>query len=135
MQIDTVHLMQLDSLRVQTARSKIDVLERKTVSAAAEAAFRKEVQGRFPSLPEEKNGSEDPRLRQACKDFQAIFVKQMLDTMRKTLHKDGILQGGQAEEIFEDMLYDEYAKKISNNAGLGLDDMIYVQLSTRRPDF
>lgn len=124
MQIDTGSLMQLDSLRLKSAQEKTASLERKTTGTSI-------LNGEVRRKTGKVDG-EDARLRQACSDFQAIFIKQMLDTMRKTVHKDGLLQGGQAEEIFEDMLYDEYAKKMSENAGLGLDDMIYKQLSTRR---
>jgi peptidoglycan hydrolase FlgJ len=72
---------------------------------------------------------EDKKLREACNDFEAIFIKQMLSSMRKTVHKTGLLgEGGMAEEIFEDMLYDEYAKKMSRTAGLGLSTLLYNQL-------
>ncbi|MEW5818154.1 MAG: rod-binding protein [Spirochaetota bacterium] len=67
-------------------------------------------------------------LREACLDFEAIFIKQMLDAMRKTVHKAGVMDGGMAETIFEDMLYDEYAKKISRTAKLGLAEMLYREL-------
>jgi peptidoglycan hydrolase FlgJ len=77
--------------------------------------------------------TEDAKLREACTEFQALFIKQMLDSMRSTIDKQGLLNGGQAEEIFEDMLYDEYAKKISKTASLGLDDMIYRELSQQKP--
>jgi len=117
MLIDSGSMMQLDSLRQQSAQSKTSTLERKAFQAGGAV---------------EDGSSEEERLKQACSDFQAIFIKQMLDTMRKTVQKQGFLQGGQGEEIFEDMLYDEYAQKISRTAGLGLDDMIYKQLSTQR---
>ena len=54
----------------------------------------------------------------------------MLDTMRDTINREGIIPTSQAEEIFEDMLYDEYAMKISKNADLGLDTLMYEQLKT-----
>jgi len=73
--------------------------------------------------------TDDTKLKEACSDFQAILIKQMLDSMRKTVIKEGILQENQAERIFEDMLYDEYAKKMSKTAGLGLDKLMYEQLS------
>ncbi len=84
-------------------------------------------------LSADAGGGNDSRLKEACEDFQAIFVKQMLDSMRKTVNKQGLLDGGRAEEIFEDMLYDEYARKISHTAGLGLDKMMYSQLSQKKP--
>jgi flagellar protein FlgJ len=84
-------------------------------------------------LTAEQQQRNDERLKEACKDFQSIFVKQMLDAMRKTVNEQGLLYGGRAEEIFEDMLYEKYAQKISDTAGLGLDEMMYDQLSQKKP--
>jgi Rod binding domain-containing protein len=67
-------------------------------------------------------------LYKVCLEFEAIFIKQMLNSMRKTVEKSGMLDGGMAEEIFEDMLYDEYAKKMASTANFGLAAMIYGQL-------
>jgi len=69
------------------------------------------------------------RLYRACEDFEALFIKQMLSSMRKTVHKTGLMDGGMAEEIFEDMLYDEYALKMARSAGFGLSDTLYRELS------
>ncbi|MBN1699482.1 MAG: rod-binding protein [Spirochaetales bacterium] len=73
-----------------------------------------------------KNG----KLYKACREFEAIYIKQMLDVMRKTVNKTGLLDGGFAQDVFEDMLYDEYAKKMAENAGFGLSDALYKQLSS-----
>ncbi len=68
-------------------------------------------------------------LYQACQDFEAIFLKQMLNAMRQTVDKGEMLHGGFAEEVFEDMLYDEYSKKMAQTAGFGLSELLYRQLS------
>ncbi len=67
-------------------------------------------------------------LYKVCLEFEAIFIKQMLNSMRKTVEKTGLLDGGLAEDFFEDMLYDEYAKKMAATANFGLASMIYSQL-------
>jgi len=67
-------------------------------------------------------------LYKVCLDFESIFIKQMLNSMRKTVEKTGLLDGGMAEEIFEDMLYDEYAMKMARTADFGLAAMVYGQL-------
>jgi peptidoglycan hydrolase FlgJ len=72
---------------------------------------------------------DDQKLREVCEDFEAIFVKQMLNAMKSTINKTGLNDGGFAEEIYDDMLYDEYAAKISKNAGLGIADSLYRQLA------
>lgn len=116
MQIDSSSLLQMGNVqRVQNSQSKLNGLERRTVQNSAHNS---------------QKSLEDTRLKEACKDFQSIFVKQMLDSMKKTINKGGLLDGGQAEEIFGDMLYDEYAKKISENGNLGLDKMMYQQLKS-----
>jgi flagellar protein FlgJ len=70
----------------------------------------------------------DSPLFKVCQEFEAIFIKQMLNSMRRTVEKSGLLEVGLAEEFFEDMLYDEYAKKMAANANFGLAAMIYSQL-------
>ncbi len=70
-------------------------------------------------------------LYKACVDFESLFLKQMLDVMRKTVHKDGLLNGGMSEEVFQDMLYGEYAKKMAETAQFGLSDLIYRQVSSK----
>ena len=71
----------------------------------------------------------DEKLYGACQDFEAIFVKQMLKSMKGTVEKTGLLDGGFAEEIYDDMLYDEYAKKMVKTAGFGIADTLYNKLS------
>lgn len=80
------------------------------------------------------SSSEDAKLKEATKDFETLFVKQMLNSMKKTINKSGLLDGGMGQEIFEDMLYDEYAAKITDTADLGISDMMFKQLSTQRPE-
>jgi len=68
-------------------------------------------------------------LFKACLDFESVFIKQMLNVMRKTVEKSDLLHGGFAEDVFEDMLYDEYSRSMAENASFGLSDMLYRQLS------
>jgi flagellar protein FlgJ len=71
---------------------------------------------------------EDKELREACKDFETLFVKQMLDSMRKTVEKADKSDNNGGKDYFEDMLYDNYAKKMSETANLGIAKMMYQQL-------
>lgn len=76
------------------------------------------------------NMRENSPLYQACLDFEAIFLEQMLKAMRKTVNKSGFLSGGFAEEVYEDMLYTEYAKSMAKSAEFGLASKLYNQLSS-----
>ena len=48
--------------------------------------------------------------------------------MRKTVMRANGEQS-YAEQMYEDMLYDEYATAMTKNAGFGLADQMYLQLS------
>ncbi len=76
--------------------------------------------------------SSDPTtLEEACRDFEALFIKQMLDSMRKTVPESGMMDGGMAEDVFEDMLYDEYSKLMARTADLGIAEMMQQQLTKK----
>jgi len=67
-------------------------------------------------------------LYEQCREFESIFINMMLKEMRSTVQKTGLIDGGQAEEIFSDLLYDEYAKDMAKMSGFGLADAVYLEL-------
>lgn len=74
------------------------------------------------------SSADEKKLYQACIDFESLFVKQMLDSMRRTVPKGGLFDGGMSQEIFEDRLYNTYAEKISSTASLGLAKQMFEQI-------
>lgn len=77
--------------------------------------------------------SDTNELREVCEEFESLFVKMMLDSMRATLSDDTLIPKNSGEKLFEDQLYDEYARSISRTADLGIADMMYDQLSAGLP--
>ena len=69
------------------------------------------------------------KLREACKMFEAQFVKMMMSEMRKTVSKGGIIDGGFGEEMFTDSLDEARADAIVQGRGIGLSEMLQFQLS------
>ena len=59
-------------------------------------------------------------------ELEGFFVKQMLSEMRKTIMKAN--ESDFAQNMYEDMLFDEYAAAMTKNAGFGLADQIYLSL-------
>jgi flagellar protein FlgJ len=110
--------------------STIDVGSLQTHEIYTMARLKAEEQNTTVKRFEEAGVKKNPRLYKACREFEAIYIKQMLNVMRKTVDRSGLLDGGFAQEVFEDMLYDEYAKKMAEHAGFGLSDSLYRQLST-----
>lgn len=68
-------------------------------------------------------------LKSACQEFENYFVNQVFSEMRKTVPDSGLLEASAGRGMYEDMLYEEYAKNISSGKGIGIADMLYKQLS------
>lgn len=73
---------------------------------------------------------DDKRLKDVSQQFESIFINQLFKSMRNTVPKDEWLNGGLKQDIFEDMLYDEYSKNISKQGGIGLGSMVYQYLKS-----
>lgn len=67
--------------------------------------------------------ADDPRLTQACRDFEAIFVETVLKSARAGLPKDGLFSSHE-QEIVSGMLDAEMARAMSQGRGIGLAEFI-----------
>ena len=87
------------------------------------------LQNNATSAPAVSPERDDAKLKQACRDFEAIFISDLLKIMRQTVPESKLISGGRAEEIFRDMQDDELSKDMSKSGGIGLSDMLYKELS------
>jgi len=94
-----------------------------------------ELKHNIHALSSKANGSLDDKraaLRDASREFEAVFMNQMVSAMRKTVGEGGILNKSNGESIFEGMLDEEWAKKMASKTGPNsLSEIIYKQLSHR----
>jgi flagellar protein FlgJ len=72
------------------------------------------------------------RLYEQCEALETFLVKTLLTGMRNTVQKSGFIDEGFAGKMYEDMLYDEYAKDFTRNAGFGLAELAYLELTGQR---
>ena len=71
-------------------------------------------------------------LKESAKEFEAVFIHQMISAMRKTVSESGLMPKSNGQKIFEGMLDEEWAKKLASKSGSSsLGDILYRQLSTR----
>ena len=81
-------------------------------------------------LPETKGVTNDTKLREAASEFEAIFIQQMLKTMRKTTFESDLVPKSEGEKLFQSLLDEQYALLSAKSGSLGLGEMIYQQLKT-----
>ena len=73
--------------------------------------------------------TKEAELKKACKNFEAIILQQMLTAMRKSVPKDGLLNGGYAQDMYQSMYDENLAQEMASGRGIGLADALYHQLS------
>jgi flagellar protein FlgJ len=78
----------------------------------------------------ERASGNDDRLKEACRDFEAVLLSQMMKQMRATLPKNDFFGSKDTEDMFQGMIDDEVMKEASRTNSLGLADVIYNQLAS-----
>jgi Rod binding domain-containing protein len=61
---------------------------------------------------------------ETAKEFEALFVTEMMKPMFEGIETDGLFGGGKGEEVFSGFLLQEYGKLTSQTGGLGIADMV-----------
>ena len=74
-----------------------------------------------------KKMADAENLEEVSRQFESIFIHQMLKAMRKTVVRSDLL-GSFAGEQYESMMDEELSKEISKHKGIGLAEVIHRQL-------
>lgn len=84
---------------------------------------------RLPTLP---GGTDLHRLRERAREFEAVFLAQMLQPMVQSLDATPPFGGGPAEEMWRSLLADEVGREISRAGGVGIADAVVAQVLANR---
>ena len=87
-------------------------------------------QGRLSQLSGLANAGRsktNEQLKSVSREFESIFVQQLLKSMRSTVQKSGLFDS-HATRIFESLHDEEMAKLMSDQKGIGLAKIIYEDL-------
>jgi len=88
------------------------------------------VYGDFAGLEKLKSGAraqDAQALRQVAQQFESLFARMMLKSMRKAIGKDPIF-GSDQEQMYQGMFDDQLSVELTKGRGLGLADMLMRQL-------
>ena len=70
----------------------------------------------------------DPEILKAAQGMEALFLNDMMKSMRHTIPKNEMDLDGPATDIYRGMLDSEYADKAAKQGGIGLADQIVAYL-------
>lgn len=71
------------------------------------------------------NGS---TIDKTSKDFEAMFMAQMLQPMFESVEVDGLFGGGHGEEVMRGLLVQEYGKSLAANSNSMISDAVKSEM-------
>ena len=96
---------------------------RENTSAPSATDFRQ-----FAALRRGADANDPATLREVARQFESIFTKMMLSSMRDASFGDPLF-GSDQGDMYQGMMDDQLAVQLSQGKGLGLADMLIRQLS------
>ena len=79
------------------------------------------------ALDERRAVIKDQRIHKVARDFESIFLSQLVRAMGKTLPEGSITTGGMADLMFDQVM----GKALSEGGGIGLAKIIYRDLLSK----
>jgi Rod binding domain-containing protein len=66
--------------------------------------------------------------REVARQFESVFIGELLEQMSMGLKTDGPFGGGPSEGIYRSFLNNAIAEQVSNNGGVGIADAVYREI-------
>lgn len=68
------------------------------------------------------------QIEQAAKEFEAVFLSEMMKPMFEGVKPNSMFGGGKGEEIFSGMMRQEYGKMMSDRGGIGIAEQVKAEM-------
>ena len=68
------------------------------------------------------------QMRKVAKDFEAVFLSQMLQPMFQDLGAEAPFGGGHGEDVWRSLQVQEYGKAITDAGGIGIADKVMREM-------
>lgn len=85
--------------------------------------------GALKGSSEKMTKREDKKLKESCRDFEAVLLNQLMSEMRKTVKKTDLFGDDNfASDTYSSMFDTELSNSIAQTGGFGIADKLYNQL-------
>jgi len=74
--------------------------------------------------PKPKKTADPAKAKAAAQKFEAFFISQFIQSMFSGIRTDGMFGGGQGENAFRSLLFQEYGKIVAKAGGVGIADAV-----------
>lgn len=88
-----------------------------------------------PAQVDAKGKTDPEEIKKAARAFEAYFISSLLKEMRKTVPSETFLGSGPGKEIYEGLLDETFAAKMSEQGGIGLAKLLVKKLADQASSF
>lgn len=78
-----------------------------------------------PTLPATGDAAAAKR---TAEDFEAFFLAQMFEHMFAGIEPDAMFGGGEGEQVYRSMMFQEYGKAVAKQGGIGISDLVQKEI-------
>ena len=82
----------------------------------------------FDKLAKNPNVPEADKVKEACRQFEAVLMRQILQEARKTVIHSSTHQDSNTAGIYDDMVNNQVSDNITRSGGFGLAKSLQAQL-------
>ena len=123
----------VEQSKVATTSSNMGIGSNTSSEGASFQAEFNKAQGEIDALKKSATSAQEKgdleALKKVSKEFEEVFINMMLKAMRNTIEDGGLVEKSNQRGIFEGMLDEEFAKKMVENNGIGIQEMMVRQMS------
>jgi flagellar protein FlgJ len=77
----------------------------------------------------------EEELKKACADFESIFIYNMLQKMRGSVPKSGLLKEMEGKSTYNSIVDQKVSENIAASGGMGLQKMLFDQIIATDKNF
>ena len=74
------------------------------------------------------NRNNPDELKKSCQEFEAIFIRTLIKSMRATVPDGGLLEKNTDSQVFEEMMDGELATQTAKRGEFGIAEALFRQL-------
>lgn len=109
----------------------MDIASTSNLQSTMQQAASRNDQARMQQMSQnlqQMNPKKMDKINAAAKDFEAVFISQMMSHMFSSVEVDPMFGGGQGEEMFRSMMVEEYGKQLAASGGIGIAEQVTAKL-------
>jgi murein DD-endopeptidase MepM/ murein hydrolase activator NlpD len=89
------------------------------------------IEEKIRAIQNESGEKQKSDLKKVTKEFESIFIGQLLKVMRETIEESGLMEGGFGKSIYTELFDQEVSLSMAEHGALGIGNLLYRNMEKR----